>query len=71
MLRHFILIQILVILLVDIIFNEKVFNFVEVLHYKYSAALIIYPVFILFISIFVFFLLILIKEIIKALRNRK
>ena len=71
MLRHFIFIQILVILLVDIIFNKKIFNFVEVLHYKYSAALIIYPVFILFISIFVFFLSILIKEMIKALRSRK
>ena len=71
MLRHFIFIQILVILLVDIIFNKKIFNFVEVLHYKYNTALIIYPVFILFVSIFVFFLSILIKEMIKALRSGK
>lgn len=71
MLRHFIFIQIIVIMLVDIIFNRKIFNFIEVLHYKYSTALIIYPVFILFISILIFFLSILIKEIIKALRSRK
>lgn len=71
MLRHFIFTQIIVILVVDIIFNEKVFNLVEQLHYKYSISLIIYPVFILFVSIFLFFLLILAKEIIKALRSRK
>ena len=71
MLRHFIFIQILVILIVDIIFNGKVFNFVEQMHHKYSTALIIYPVFILFLSIGIFFLLLLAKEIIKALRSRK
>ena len=71
MLRHFIFTQILVILSIDIIFNDKVFNFVEQLHNKYNISLIIYPILILFITIVIFFLKILIKEIIKALRSRK
>ena len=71
MLRHFIFIHILVILMVDTIFNDKIFNFVEILHHRYNISLIIYPIFILFISIFIFFLSMFIKEIIKALRNRK
>ena len=71
MLRHFIFCQIVVILVIDIIFNKNIFSFVENLHNKYDIALSIYPIFLLFITIFIFFLTILTKEIIKALRSRK
>ena len=71
MFRHFIFIQILVILITDIVFNKNIFSFVTVLHNKYNIALLIYPVFLLFISIIIFFLTVLAKEIIKSIRNKK